>query len=71
MGLIHDAKKQGLWPESQPKTRHHPHLGGLVVESAEGLRFAYAKTPLPPAIGELALFGNNIEPIEIPPDDEN
>ncbi len=48
MGLMHEAKKQGLLPEKVPSRRSlHPHLSGLVIESAEGVRFAHTATTLP------------------------
>lgn len=49
MGLIYEAKKQGLWPPETERRSKSPHsrLGGLVIESAESVRFAYATLPLP------------------------
>jgi hypothetical protein len=44
--LITPKTKKLSRQEQVPKPRQN-ELGGLVIESAEGLRFAYADTPLP------------------------
>jgi hypothetical protein len=52
MGLIHNAKKAGLWPPEGEFRRKPERIidGGLVIESAEGVRFAYTDIALPEAI---------------------
>lgn len=73
MGLIHDAKKQGLWPtsESIPRRSYHHFLSGLVVESAEGIRFAYTDNQFENSLAKLAMLETVNEPVELSPENEN
>lgn len=47
MGLIHEAKKHGLWPERDRPTKTLKKLGGIPINSAEGVRFYDSSLPYP------------------------
>lgn len=66
---LHKERLQKRFDEGDPTLRKtifgkikQKRTGGIHIESAEGVRFAYASTPLPKAIGETAISDIEVIP---------
>jgi precorrin-4 methylase len=69
LDAIHEARRQSRFDEGDPGLRKtifgnikQLRTGGIPVKSIEGIRYAYAATALPQAVGQMALHDTESAP---------